>query len=392
MSFTVNGITWTSKTAAEHAQTQLNAINALRASRGESLLVASPSNAIWLELLAAGSLQQDYDDALYAASKSWNIATCSDDQVLNLAPLAGTSQVPATFSSVVVSITASSGGNAVIQAGDLCPFGAYNFVIQTGATVTASATLTFTAVCDTSGPINCAIGNINSINRAGSPIANVGLVTNLANSVNGAEIESITSLRNRMIIGQGTIGWGLSGTILAIRALPGIQQAQVYFNPSTTTALVLPGGLSIPARHARIIIQGSDSTGQLANTYALRMTAPTDGAYSENWVTSSMQTIPIYYDLASSQDVYINVYYDPNYPTQTGFANIIKTTIAALASQIGMPITSQYISESLNNFLYAKISGVTVSLDGVTYSREAAIDADSVAVFSTANINVLSGP
>ena len=110
MSFTVNGATWTPKTATEHAQTQLDVINAGRQSRGESLLIASPDNAIWLELLAAGSLQQAYDDELYQSSQSFNVSTCDDNQVLNLLPITGTTLIPATYSTVSISVTAAAAG------------------------------------------------------------------------------------------------------------------------------------------------------------------------------------------------------------------------------------------------------------------------------------------
>ena len=391
MSFTVNGATWTPKTATEHAQTQLDVINAGRQSRGESLLIASPYNAIWLELLAAGSLQQTYDDDLYQSSQSFNVSTCDDDQVLNLLPITGTTLIPATYSTVSISVTAAAAGSATVPSGTLAPFSGINFVVNTTTVVPAGTTVAMSATADTAGPYLATAG---TINRFTTNITNVQTVTNLANSTQGSSVESVSSIRGRLISGSGTINWDLDGTILAIRALQGIIFANMYFNPDTVNNLVLPGPVTIPPRHNRIVIQGTDVNGKLAQTYAERQTAPTDGAYSQNWISLSGQTIPIYYDVATNQPCYIKVYYDPTMPISSGFDSLIKQTIVNLGSTvtIGQAITSQFISEALNGFIYATITGITLSADNVTFGRECAINANAVAQFTTANISVISGP
>ena len=369
MSFTVNGVTWTAKTASEHAQTQLDVINAGRQSRGETLLVASPNNAIWLELLAAGSLQQAYDEELYQASTSLNPSLCDDTQVLNLLPLSGTSRIPATYSTVGISVTAGSGGDAIVPAGTLAPFTTINFTTNVLTTVPAGTTVIIQATADTAGNYLATVGTITKFTQT---IPNVQTVTNATNSTQGSVIESIASIRRRIISGTGTINWDLDGTILAIRALQGIIFANVYFNPDTITNLTLPGGFIVKPRNCRILIQGSDVTGKLATTYAERQTSPTEGAYSENWISLSGQAIPIFYDIAVDQPVYVKVYYDPNKPQSSGFDALIKEIIVNLSSTvtIGQAITSQMLSEALNGFNYATITGITVSNDDATFGRD----------------------
>jgi hypothetical protein len=391
MSFDVNGTTWTPQTAAAHAQTQLTAINALRASRGESLLVASPANAIWLELLAAGSLQQHYDDLLYSASQSFNVSTCSDSQVLNLLPITGTQLIPATYSTVDISVTASADGPAIVPAGTLAVFGDINFAINATTTVPAGTTVALPATADTPGPYLALPGNISAFKTT---VPNVQIVTNANASTQGRNVETITQVRSRLISTGSAIGWSLDGTIAAIRSLQGIITAQIYFNPDTVNDMVLTGGTIVKPRYCRIVIQGTDVTGQLAITYASRQTAPTEGALSENWVTLSNQSIPIFYDEAIEQPVYIRVYYDPDSPMYSGFSDLIKSDVVALGDNfiIGQDITSQFISEGLINFPYATITGVTVSADNITFSREAAVDAVAVGKLSLANVAVIAGP
>jgi len=391
MSFDVNGTTWTPKTASSHAQTQLDAINALRSSRGESLLIASPANAVWLELLAAGALQQAFDDDLYAASQSFNVSTCSDNQVLNLLPISGTQLIPATYSTVNISVTAAAAGDATVPAGALAPFDGINFAINLTTVVPAGTTVSLPATADTPGPYLALAGNINSFSTT---IVNVQTVTNLASSTQGAETETVNSLRKRLIRGSSTINWSLDGTILSLRALQGITHAQVYFNPDTINNLVLAGGTIVKPRNCRIVIQGTDVTGQLANTYASRQTSPTEGAFSENWITLSGQNVPIFYDVAVNQPIYIKVYYDPTLPVSSGFNVLLQAEVVALGANltIGQSVTSQYISEGLAGFPYATITGVTLSADNVTFSREAIVLATSVGQILTANVSVLSGP
>ncbi len=390
MSFTVNGQTWVPQTAATHAQMQLTYLNALNVA---PTLVASPTNAIWLNYLGSGSIQQTYDDKLYAASQSFNVATCDDNQVLNLAPITGTAPMAATYSTVYLDVTAAAAGNATVPAGTLAPFNGYSFSVGTTTVVPAGTTVSIFCTCTTPGPILVLSGQITSF---ATSITNVQTVNNPANSTQGNDTETITAFRQRLIAGNGTVNWDLNGTISAIRALPGVISANVFFNPDTVNTLALPGGLTVPPRYSRIIIQGSDVTGALAKTYANRMTAPTVGGTTASppYVTSSGQTIPIYYDTATNQNVYVIVYYNPSLPFTGWYDTLVKNTIVALNStlNVGQAVNSEMILSALNNFAYATITGATVSIDNITYGRNAVVNANQVGYFTTANIQVLSGP
>lgn len=393
MSFTVDGVTWIPQTATEHAQTQLDYLNALQTAMVPPgpTLTASPTNAIWLEYLGSGSIQQLYDDKLYAASQSFNVATCDDTQVLNLAPISGTAPLAATHSTVYLTCVATGDGICIIPAGTKAQFGAYNFVTALPTTIAASGSASVFCVCDTPGPILAPSGTINSFTTT---ITNLASVTQSANSTQGSNAETIASFRQRLISGAGTLNWGLQGCILALRALQGIVTAQVYFNVDTTTPLVLTGGFTIPPRFARILIQGTDVNQQIANTYTSRMTAPTTGGESEIWVTLSGQIFPIYFDYATPQDIYVRIYYDPAQPSTANWLGLAAAQIVALNNTylIGESVNQNEISGVLTNFNGATITGVEVSLDGIVWDRSVQPDADSYPVFSTANISQVSGP
>jgi len=388
MSWSVNGITWTPQSAATHAQTNLTYLNSLNVA---PTLIASPTNAIWLNYLGVGGLQQAYDAKLYAASQSFNVVTCDDSQVLNLAPVAGTLPLPATYSTVSLNVTAAAAGSATVNYGTLAPWNGINFVVGTTTVIPAGTTVSVFCTADTAGPYLALAGQVTSF---ATSIPNVQTVTNPANSTQGSATETTAAFRQRLVAGNGTLNWNLNGTIQAIRGLQGVISANVFWNNDTVNTLSLPGGINIPPRHARIIIQGSDVYGQLANTYANRMTAPTDGAFYENYTTSSGQTIAINYDVATNQNIYVIVYYNPSLPTTGGYDTLAENIVVAMNSTftVGQAINSQMILNALSGFAYATITGATVSNDNITYSRNAVVNANQVGFFSLANIQVLSGP
>jgi len=389
MSWTVNGITWTPQSAATHSQTNLTYLNNLNVA---PTLVASPTNAIWLNYLGVGGLQQAYDAKLYAASQSFNVVTCDDSQVLNLAPVAGTSPLPATYSTVSLNVTAAAAGSATVNSGTLAPWNGINFVVGTTTVIPAGTTVAVFCTADTAGPYLALAGQVTSFSTS---IPNVQTVTNPASSTQGSATETTATYRQRLVAGNGTVNWDLNGTITAIRALQGIISANVFFNSDTVAVLTLNGGVTVQPRHARIVIQGGDVSGELATTYATRMTAPTDGTSSETYTYLSGQTLTVNYDIATPQNVYVTIYYDPTMPLIAGADTIAKNLIVAQNSTftVGQSITAQSISQGpLDNFTYATITGVTVSIDGVTYSRNAIVPANEYPSFSTANIFWTSGP
>lgn len=397
MSFNINGITWTPQTAAQHASNVLTTLNATLQSEGLATLVPTQANALWQVILACCSEQQSEDQNIQSAFSSFNIATCSDQQVLNLLPVIGTSLIPATYSTVVLQFTATPGGTLVVPAGTVASYqSGISFTTNTTLTVPASSTGTVLATCSVSGPVNVASNNITSITT--SP-ANYQSVTNPNPAVPGQAQETITSCRTRIINGFGTINWTLNGTILAIREIAGIQYANIYFNYSSSATLTLTGGIVLQPRVAYIVIYGSDPTGSaIANAWSTRQTSSTYNnggtAPYQNFTSASGQTIPIYYDNATISQVYVKVYYDPNQPTQSGFESAIKNAIININSNvnIGQEITSTIILNALQNFTYATITGASVSLDNITFTRAVSINANSIGQFTAANVSAVSGP
>lgn len=383
MSFEIGGLTWTPETASQHGAELLSAMNALLQAQGLPPVVATPANALWLFMLAVGSKEQTQDENLAQAINSFNLALASDQQIVNLLPIAGTSLIPGAYSTVTMQVTAGD-GTVVVPSGIQIPYGTVNFLTTSGITVPASGIGFVAAVCDTLGAI---VVPANGLTAFGSNLPNLASVTNPAAAVTGRNVETANQARQRLINGQ-TIGWNLNGVQQAISAIPGVSAARVYFNENTSENLVLTGGVIIPPRHCRIIIAGQDPTGSLiASTYLERITPPTDGFMSQSYAFLSGQVFQVYYDEADTQDVFVRVIYDENVPQQSGFGTVITNTLTSISFEIGQTISANTILDALADFQYASLIDAEVSLDGVTWTNKVETNANAVpAITSVATV------
>lgn len=385
MSFEVAGITWTPQSASQHATDILNAMNVLLQAQGLETIAATPANALWLFMLAVGSKEQTEDNDLSQAINSFNLALASDQQIVNLLPIAGTSLIPGAFSTITMKVTAGA-GTVTVASGIALPYGTVNFLTTSGISVTTSGVGYVDAICDTLGAV---VVPASGLTAFGTNIPNLFSVYNPAAAVTGRDVETPNQARQRLINGE-TIGWNLNGVQQAISAIPGISSAIVYFNESTTTDLILTGGVDIPPRHCRIIVSGTDASGTLiASNYLSRITPPTDGAFTQYYTFLSGQSFAVNYDQATTQGVYVKVFYDSAVPTQAGFASSIATILEDLTFNIGQTISVNTVLDALIGFQPASIIGAEVSLNGVTYGNKVSINANAIPSITT--VSVVSG-
>lgn len=374
MSFEINGLTWTPETADLHAQDILAAMNAILSAQGLPTVSATPANALWLFMLAVGSKEQSQDNDLSAAINSLNLALCSDQQILNLLPIAGTSLIPGAYTLVSLKVTAG-GGTTVVPSGTFLPYGSVNFLTTSGISVATSGVGFVTAQCGTLGPV---VVPASGLTAFGVNIPNLLSVYNPTAGITGRDTETANEARQRLILGQ-TIGFNLNGVQQSLLSIPGVTAAKVWFNIDTVNNLVLTGGIVVPARHCRIIIAGTDTSGtMIASNYLSRITCPTDGESFQTYTFLSGQVFDVFYDTAVTQNVFAKVYYDVDQPTQSGFQTLIDEILSELTFDIGQTISSETIIEALVGFQYASIIGATVSLDGITYSNKVLIDGNAV--------------
>lgn len=389
MSFTLNGVTYTPKTATEYAQDALSNMNTALIAQGLSPLSATQSNALWWTLLAQGTDKVEYVNALYQASQSLNIALCDDDQVLNLLPIAGTSLIPAAYSTVTLTIVATSAG-ATIPINSTLTAGVYTFETTQAITIPASGTATVGAQCTVTGPITVASGVITAFSPT---IAGVSTVTNTT-AVPGRDVETAAQARTRLLAGGANVT-GLLGAITAIQALPGITQATVLFNYGSPGGLTLTGySTSLAYRNAIIFVVGNSS--DIASTYYQYMNAATQAGSVSNqtstFYTSVGQAMTVNYEQAVAQDVYVNVQYVASTNVPVNIETLVENVIMALNGtfQIGAKITTIPLYQAFNGFSAAQILGINLSLTstGGPYSQTVTMNANAYPVFTADNISV----
>jgi uncharacterized phage protein gp47/JayE len=276
MSFKIDGVTWTPKTAVEHADLIIDKINALLQENNVTgkdgniiQLNKNYGNALYLLALGDGERFADNDAALSQAIDSFNIELADEQQIENLLPIAAITRNPGSYSTLKLTVTASEDGPCTIPAGTKAPFEDMNFVTQTEAIIPAGHTQTLDTVADVIGPVVVLTGEVTAFD---TEIANLESVENLVSSVPGNAAETTDSLRRRILKGQ-TIPYSLDGVKIALEELTGVNHARVYFNYNVDGNLTLPGDIEIYPRTAYIVINGQSD--ELAKTYAKYMSAPT---------------------------------------------------------------------------------------------------------------------
>ena len=380
--YTVAGSTWVAQSASEYAKEALNAINSAIA---PIVLTASITNVVWWCCLAIGVIRASYDITLAAAKNSLNVALCDDEQLLNLAPIAGVTPLPGSYATLQVQFTGDATGQTVL-AGTHVKISNITamFVTNVDLVVPASTAASVATTCDTIGAIVVTNGQVSGTVET---LPHIASVTNTVSAISGAAPETMSAFRTRIITGK-TIGNNLDGLTVALRSLSGIQYAAAYYNTSLTTPLTLPGSISLPARTLYMVVLGSSS--EIADTYAARSMAPTYGSQSQTFTSKSGQAITVNYDLATTTPIYVQVFVNNSAYKETTYIAQIQAAVLTLAGQvsIGQTITQEMVSAVFANATYATINGVSVSLNGSSWGRTAVVAANAVGTFSSGNITV----
>lgn len=380
MSFEIDGVTWTPKTTIEHANSIMNKINSLlqendiKDDDGNLMqLKKNYSNAMWLLTLGAASVVAENDTLLSAAINSFNIPLCDDAQIENLLPIAAVERNAGSYSTLKLTVTASLTGECSIPKGTKAPFGDVNFVVQDDVIIPVGESKEIETKCDTLGAVTVLKGEVTAFE---DPITNLESVINEESSVPGTKAETINDLRQKIVLGN-TIKYTLDGCRDALEILTGVSYARIYFNYNTTEETTLAGGVKLKPRHAYIVIYGESDL--IAETYAQYMSAPTQNAEDaseevkkvQNWITTSGQTVPIYYDLASEKDIYVKVVLKKTSDNSDQVVNQIKRILieSSASWEIGESVTALLTSVPFADITFAEVAYTLVSADGVTYDN-----------------------
>jgi hypothetical protein len=386
--FTLNGSPWTVQSTQQHATNILANMNSLLQAQSLSPIIATTGNILWFEILAAAQeIAERVDQPLSAAKNSFDIANCDDNQIYSLLSIAGTSLIPASYSSMNVTFTAASTGSLTVPSGShvLISGMSNKFITQSTIVVPANQSLSVYTIADTTGPIIVVSGQVSGLLES---YANFGSVVNTTACSVGSNIETAAQARARLLQGN-VIQNNLNGLILALRSLPGVQGANAYFNYLLTASSLttVSGLLSLPPRTAYMVIYGSSPN--IASTYWNIMNAPTYGTQSQTVVTLSNQSFVINYDYAVPVNIYVQVFIQSSSIKNSSYVGALYTALANIPVSMGQLLTSEYMINQLSSYNFATIEGVLLSTNGTNYSVSVNIPVNGYAQFTSAYTSIV---
>ena len=354
-----------------------------------SRVAGSPT---WLMALAQGNIMTEWQERCRRAYYALDPANCTDDQVRNLAQLAGIVTHVNSTPYVVVDIT-NTNNFSIYLTSDNCyatdsVFG-YKWYLGQGLNLAPNATFTVNLYCskdNISVPADTSF-TITSVSDAFPPISTATAV----DSQIDLEAISIEELRNTLQLAYQHLDI-VSQCQQAIEQLNGITKCSIFFNSNADDPITLPGGVELPGRTAFVAIQGADVDQLLAQTYFKFMNVQT--VETQNTLDSTYQLgaslMHVYYEQVAAQTCYIKVLIKSGSAgTDTTYQQRIKDTLLAHSGSlaIGDNITAQMANTWLANLSqYVTILDVELSMDGTNYSNTTAVDANKYLTFTAANI------
>ena len=346
--------------------------------------LASP---IWLLIIGIGYLATVCQRIMYAVGQAFNIADCSDQQLLNLAKIARMSRKEGSYTTIVCTATAAAGGTCHITT-DLEAKATYEEVEYTfnpiyNIDIPAGTSAEVILICTVTGPVYLESGAITGFTT--DPDYLDGFTSSASQP--GSGLESISSLRTRLMTNEAISP--LMGAVQGINALDGVSKAIVLFNPNYDSSMIL-GGKTVPPKRAVIFVQGYSD--KIAKEYYKYMSVETynDGtAHQQDFVMENGQAFQVNYYSPIAIDIYVRVHVS-SAPTLEREGEI-KQAVANLSNTraIGVNYTSAYVIDTLNaNLNFPEITGVDVSTDGTTWTDTTTFNEGNIGLLAAARVSI----
>ena len=346
--------------------------------------LASP---IWLLIIGIGYLATVCQKILYAVAQAFNIADCSNQQLLNLAKIARLSRKEGSYTTVSCTATAAAGGTCSITT-DLEAKVTYNGKEYTfnpiyPVDIPAGTSAEVILICAVTGPVYFETGAITRF------VSDPDYLESFSSAAPqpGSGLESIASLRTRLMTNEAISP--LMGAIQGINALDGISKAVVLFNPNYDSSMIL-GGKTVPPKRAVVFIQGYSD--KIAHEYYKHMSAETydDGtAHQQSETLKNGQKFTLNYYAPVAVDLYVRV--SVNKALTLERTSEIKEAVVRLSNSrpIGVNYTSAYIIDSLStNLNFTEITGVEISTDGENWTDTTAFNEGNVGLIAESRISI----
>lgn len=420
----IDGIKYIAKTPSENTADLLKSINTYCSdhnivnSKGEQVFIeANLANPLYIMLWALGYLTTVIQNLIISVGRAHNVQESSDDQLLNIADMAGIKRGRRSLTTLTIKFVAMTDsnvqydpsindGNCVIDTSHIITYNGitYTPALHPSVTLAPGDVGYVTYVADRAGSYNISAGTITALD---TPVANCESIYQYA-STPGQSQESIASLRERIQRRQIS-GTTVDAAIDAIRALEGVTLCNIYYNPDVVGYRQLgDDGIIVPARWALILVQGYNQN--IAEAYFSNLTAPTVMLDSSGqpdlsnlqghtdrildvqyYTTHAQQRIPVLICKPKQKYIYIRVYIGVSVVSSVELA--MKQAVADIASDLtaGQSVTSADILAALQAFTAYKLQGAMVSETGEenTFKYQSKQAEDVLWVMNTENIKIV---
>ena len=367
---------------------QLLLENNIKDSTGEAIaqLEATPANPAWLFALACGSLHTYWQEKIAKAYSALDAQNCEDDQVLVLASIAGIRRNNGTPSHITA--TLSNNGNTSVTIPVATNFNesvtGHNWALNRNVTLAPISELGHTATVVLYSTEDGGFYVPSATEFINSDYPDVTCIS-ISRSFEGDNIESLSSLRNRISMGKEQSDFLLQ-TMNAIERLSGIESCSIWFNKSISQNLIV-NNKTIPPRNCYISIKGVDITEKLADVYFSYLDIPATVGSIESTCRRGMQDLNIHYDVAS--EVVVPVYVTIRASdAAAGADGAYSEAVMAMSGTLGCGenLTAQKVSEWVQNVGYGTVIGCNV---GTSTSITSNINPDEYVIFTPENIHII---
>ena len=381
------------QTTEDNASAYIDNVNLLLAQEGVVDKEGNPvrleklaGSVLWLMALANGQNITEWQERLRNCFNSLDVANCSDEQVTNLAILAGVVKRQGSAPFVVLTVTNNTGNPITINSTNCIAtdqltqsewYSGQNYELI----VDETANLIF----------YCRNRNVEIPKDIAFVLHNTtdqwaDITSSSANASRVLEPEETTAeLRNNIMLRKGRYD-AISQAETAIANLDGISKCSIYFNKNQVSPITLPGGITLPARTAYIIVQGYDVEQLIARTffsYAIVQTLATPTSLA-NQVLVGAEYQTVYYDQCKGVTAYIKVKVKPLYGDTT-YIQRIKDSLTPHSGllRVGENLTTQLICEWLADLdEYCTIVSAYVGTSANPSDDQTAIDVNEIIQFT----------
>ena len=216
---------------------QLLLENNIKDSTGEAIaqMDATPANPAWLFALGCGSLHTSWQEQLSKAYSALDPQNCEDDQVLVLASLAGIKRGNGKPSHVTVLITNLTANSISVPIGSVFSetYTNHEWVLNKIVDIGANGQQYVTLYSTIDGELSLPSGT--TFNYNGN--LSIACVAS-SNSTGGSDIESLSSLRNRISQCEDATNF-INQAKNAIELLGGVDSYTIWFNSSSVNSMTI---------------------------------------------------------------------------------------------------------------------------------------------------------